>query len=317
ERILALLPQPPSIIFVHWVTDFINARVIHELKRLTNATIYWLMIDNAPLTGGCHYPWSCKGYQHNCSACPAIVSKAYRRLAAQNLAFKQTYLPADLHLITFSKSDYVRAKSSALFKSRSVLQWLGLVDDEIFGLGDRQAARTYFGLSADEPVLFFGAASLAEKRKGMQLLLNALNLDLSQSRTLLIAGEYSASTIPGNVKQVGYLSETELILAYQAADVFICPSVEDSGPMMINQSLMCGTPVVAFDMGVAQDLVVTGRTGYLARLGDAHDLALGIDHVLNRDVESRDALRSQCRTMALELYGRTAFVNRLLPLLAA
>ena len=59
-------------------------------------------------------------------------------------------------------------------------------------------------------------------------------------------------------------------------------SIEDSGPMMINESIMCGTPVVCFDMGVARDLVHTGRTGYRAALRDSSDLAFGIREVGDR-----------------------------------
>ena len=316
QKILDLLPKKPDIIVIHWVTDFINAGVVCELKRLTNAIIYWLMIDNAPLTGGCHYPWSCDGYQHTCSNCPAVLAEPYRKLAERNLAYKQKHLPADLRLITFSQSDYLRAKQSTLFRNRLVLKWLGFVDDQTFWPGNREAARQHFGLTDNQPVLFFGAASLKEKRKGMQFLLDALALSPIQNSVLLVAGDFPTESLPGHVKKLGYLTEAELILAYQAADVFVCPSVEDSGPMMINQSLMCGTPVVAFDTGVAQDLVITSQTGYRAKLGDARDLARGIAHVLNRDAASQIALRNQCRSLAQQAYGRAAFSVRLQELVA-
>jgi glycosyltransferase involved in cell wall biosynthesis len=92
-----------------------------------------------------------------------------------------------------------------------------------------------------------------------------------------------------------------LAAAYQAADTFVCPSIEDSGPMMINESLMCGTPVVSFDMGVAGDLVHTGTTGYRARLGDCRDLARGIGAILALSPDQRDAVARECRQLALRL----------------
>jgi glycosyltransferase involved in cell wall biosynthesis len=317
QKILALIPKKPDVIFVHWVTDFINAKVIHELHRLTKAKIYWLVIDNAPLTGGCHYPWTCDGYTRSCSACPAIRAGEYKWLAEKNLSFKQKYLPDDLCLITFSQSDYVRAKQSSLFRDKHVLKLIGFVDEEKFTLGDKVAARRYFNVPADKTVLFFGASSLKEKRKGMQLLLDALTTNPTDEFTLLIAGEFPTEGLKGNARNLGYLNEDELVIAYQAADVFICPSVEDSGPMMINQSLMCGTPVVAFDTGVAQDLVIYEQTGYRAKLADVQDLAKGIAYVVNRDVSSQVALQSRCRNMALQAYGRVAFTNKLLDLVTA
>jgi glycosyltransferase involved in cell wall biosynthesis len=89
--------------------------------------------------------------------------------------------------------------------------------------------------------------------------------------------------------------------AYQAADVYVCPSIEDSGPMMINQSIMCGTPVVSFEMGVALDLVVTGKTGYRAKLKDTGDMAKGILDILTLDEDNYKIMSVNCRELALKL----------------
>ena len=96
---------------------------------------------------------------------------------------------------------------------------------------------------------------------------------------LLIIGKNSVNTfakISIPVKQVGMLNESGLIRAYQAADVFISPSIEDSGPLMVNQAMMCGTPVVAFKTGVALDLIDGYETGYAADLKDSKELSDGI-----------------------------------------
>jgi glycosyltransferase involved in cell wall biosynthesis len=50
--------------------------------------------------------------------------------------------------------------------------------------------------------------------------------------------------------------------------------------MMIPESMLCGTPVVAFDTGGAPDLIRPGGTGYLARYKDSGDLAEGICRLL-------------------------------------
>jgi glycosyltransferase involved in cell wall biosynthesis len=101
---------------------------------------------------------------------------------------------------------------------------------------------------------------------------------------LLIAGHNSQDLkhkLPFPVHDLGHLSEeARLATAYRAADVFVCPSVEDAGPMMIPEAMLCGTPVVAFNTGGAPDLVVTGKTGFLAQLGDTAHLARGLLQVL-------------------------------------
>ena len=89
--------------------------------------------------------------------------------------------------------------------------------------------------------------------------------------------------------------------AYQIADIFICPSIEDSGPTMINQSIMCGTPVVSFEMGVSPDLVITGKTGYMAKLKDSKDLAQGIFEILSLTDDNFNEMSDNCRKLALKV----------------
>ena len=71
--------------------------------------------------------------------------------------------------------------------------------------------------------------------------------------------------------------------------------------MIINESILCGTPVVAFNMGVAPDLVHTGRTGYRARLKDEADMAAGLRRLLEMDEESIREMREECRVLGLQL----------------
>ncbi len=147
----------------------------------------------------------------------------------------------------------------------------------------------------DKKVIFFGAVGLSEVRKGMHFLIESLHKlkelisrsesDLGDKILLLIAGrgfDAIVGALPFESHYLGYLDNSYgIATAYQSSDVFLCPSIEDSGPMMINQSIMCGTPVVSFEMGVSLDLVITGETGYRARLKDSGDLAQGIFNILN------------------------------------
>ena len=72
-----------------------------------------------------------------------------------------------------------------------------------------------------------------------------------------------------SVHQLGLLeSLNELAMAYQASNVFVSPSIQDSGPMMVAESLACGTPVIAFKMGLADDLIQNGKNGFLCDLYD-------------------------------------------------
>ena len=79
-------------------------------------------------------------------------------------------------------------------------------------------------------------------------------------------------------KHFGRVDYTVLNKLYAAADVVVIPSIEDSGPLMTSEVLMTGTPVVAFDTGIASELI-SKEYGYLATIGDSVDLASGIHFV--------------------------------------
>lgn len=306
KRILSLIPFKPDVIFIHWVTDFINAEIVSELQLLTEAKIYWFMVDNAPLTGGCHYPWDCKGYEDDCSSCPAIITKRYKTIAFENLKFKKEHLPDSLKLLVFSENDLQRAKKSMIFKKKCLTKMPGyFVDEDTFCPGNKDNAKVFFKLNKTQKIIFFGATSLTERRKGMSVLLEALKLldSLYIDFVLLVAGDITDEFIHPKMNMLGSLNEEDLIKAYQASDIFVCPTLEDSGPTMVNQAMMCGLPVVSFPTGIGADLVITGQTGYLATQLSPVDLANGIRYMLQLSSLQLLKIGMQCRNLVMEMYG--------------
>lgn len=328
KELLDAIPFKPDVILVFWVSNFVNMETISELSKLTGAKVIWMMTDNAPLTGGCHYQWDCKGFHSDCSNCPAILTPGAKKIAQQNLAQKMKFIPADAEILSSSESDYQRAIHSALFKNKKVHKLLAPIDENRFKPGDKAAARAYFGIPADKKVIFYGANAFSDPRKGGANFLNALNilkesLRKSDSKCkpsdilLLLAGKEKPvqfMDIGYDVKEVGYLTENELITAYQAVDFLVSPSLEDSGPMIVNQSIVCGTPMLAFNIGVAMDLIETGVTGYKARLFDDQDLAKGLKYMLDLSADELQVMSANCRKFALEHMTYAEYTRRLIAL---
>ena len=64
-------------------------------------------------------------------------------------------------------------------------------------------------------------------------------------------------------------------------------------PYVIMESLSCGTPVLAFDIGGISDMIDHKVNGYLAKPFEIDDLAKGIKWVLN--LSSYDKLSKNAR----------------------
>jgi glycosyltransferase involved in cell wall biosynthesis len=306
----------PDVIFVLFAKEFINPKNIYELGQKTNAPIYWIMYDMAPFTGGCHYAWDCKGYQNNCGKCPGLFSSDPFDLTYENLLFKKEYISkTKIQIIAGSEWQFRQAKNSSLFCNKPVHKILLPIDPSVFKPVGKEEARLKFGVSSDKKVVFFGSVGLSDQRKGMAYLIESLKIlkdlikrndpDLEHRILLLIAGERSegiAGSLPFESLYLGLLDNTfGIASAFQAADIFVCPSIEDSGPMMINQSIMCGTPVVSFEMGVALDLVKNGETGYRAKIKDSAGLAQGIYNILTIESDKYKMLSNKCRDLAMKM----------------
>jgi glycosyltransferase involved in cell wall biosynthesis len=69
--------------------------------------------------------------------------------------------------------------------------------------------------------------------------------------------------------------------------------------MMINEAIVSGTPVAAFEMGVAVDLVEHGVTGYRVPLADSHALAQSLATFVRLTPQQRAAMSAQCRALGL------------------
>jgi glycosyltransferase involved in cell wall biosynthesis len=316
----------PDIIILLYTKGFVNARNIFEINQKTKAPVFWLLYDMAPFTGGCHYAWECKGYQNSCGNCPGIFSDDPHDITYENLLYKKNYLDkTNIQIITGSEWQDRQVRESTLFKTRTIHKILLSIDSSVFKPLDKKTVRSELGLTTDKKVIFFGAVVLTQKRKGMSYLLESLKLlkektehpdsILKDNILLLIAGngiDNIADLLPYEFHYMGKTDNTYGIAsAYQAADVFLCPSIEDSGPMMINQSLMCGTPVVSFEMGVALDLVKSGKTGYMARLRDSNDMAHGLYNILSLDIKDYKKISEKCRELALELCSPEAQIEKI------
>ena len=68
----------------------------------------------------------------------------------------------------------------------------------------------------------------------------------------------------------------KLVDIYNAADVFVAPSKQENLSNAVMESLSCGTPVAAFQIGGMSDMIANHVTGYLAQPFESGDLAKGI-----------------------------------------
>ena len=181
------------------------------------------------------------------------------------------------------------------------------VNLEQFKALDKVQARQYLGFSNDKIILFVGRI---DPLKGIDKLIKALPyLRNIQGLKLLVigGGEYSQYEIEqlrklacnlkiqNSVTFLDLVKHEQLPYFYSAADVFVVPSYYESFGLVALESLACGTPVVATDVGDFKSIIRQGETGYVVVDNAPHHLADKIALLLSRpsaDIESAQLIRA-------------------------
>ena len=163
------------------------------------------------------------------------------------------------------------------------------VDTSLFSVRPRDlAGRERIGLGKGPLLMFVGR--LIEV-KGVQYLLEAMPAVVRQvpGVQVLIVGEGAlfhalkarahSQRLEGNVRFVGRVDHSDVATYLAMCDWLVVPSIVDvtgqteGMPVVLLEAFSSGRPVIASRVGGIPDLVVEGENGFLARPGDAADLA--------------------------------------------
>ena len=280
------LVRQADVINLHWINfGFLSLRSIRQLAKL-DKPIVWTFHDMWAFTGGCHYSGTCTHYQTHCHDCPFLRQPGPRDLSFRVFERKLA-LFAHLPLTVVTSSEWLGrlARKSALLKYVDIRSIPIPIDTNLYQPLDRTECRQQLGLPLNKMLILFGAMNTHDTRKGFAYLTEALDLLKGQADTELVifgkADEATLQALPFKVNYLGVIARPEqLVPVYNAADVFILPSLEDNLPNTVIESLACGTPVVGFQMGGLPEMVAHKRNGYLATYQSAADLATGIAWVL-------------------------------------
>ncbi|MGQ0615837.1 MAG: glycosyltransferase [Acidimicrobiia bacterium] len=277
--------------------------------------------DMWPFTGHCSYSFGCQRWRSGCGRCPYLdVFPAVRRDATGFEWKLKDRIWAASQVVVVSPTEWLAglARQSMLgrFEVRVIPHGL---DTDVFVPRDQQACRQALGLPLDAVVVLFTAASVADRRKGADLLLEALAVvpPAARARCVLLLMGDNGPQMAAPLRAAGYrvhdvgfvASEALQATVYSAADVFLFPTRADNAPLVVLESLACGTPVVTFAVGGVPEMVHPGETGSLAPPEDPG--ALGAELVaLIDDDDRRRRMRPRCRALVESEHPASLMASR-------
>lgn len=283
-----------NILLLKLKPDLINFHNLHSAglpidmisTALRHAPVVWTLHDCWSFLGT-YYPTHSSSYTlPNLSAINAFWDSENSRKRPHKLS-------------AITPSCWMRHEASASrWKDRLVKTIHNPIPNSFFEYRDRKGCKLALGLDTDKPVVFSIAGSLEEERKGGPILNEILKAKLYSEIQFLLAGSGSIDCYDNpRVKCLGFVrDELTLQIAYHASDLLLHPAPIDNLPNTVAESMSCGTPVIAFDVGGLPEMVIPGKSGWLAPEINAESLVAELHSVLvSKDYEN---LRGSTKDLA-------------------
>lgn len=295
--------------------------LLPKLDRI--APLVWRMGDMWPITGHCSFSYKCERWKTGCGRCPILSDDPAIRIDTTRLLWKikrSLYRRTSVTCVTPSEWLASLVRKSPLLGEFQIQCIPNGLDTETFRPLPKLETRMALGLPGDAKIILASAYALDDRRKGGAYLADALAIlaESGEEDILLLTIGRGAPNLPapGSYKRVdlGFVTDDALMASiYSAADVSVVPSVADNLPSTVLESMACGTPIVAFNVGGIPEMVRHMETGYLAAVENPADLANGIKLLLN-DHDLRSNMSERCRETVKSEFSVELQVSRYLDL---
>ncbi|MBQ9502192.1 MAG: glycosyltransferase [Lentisphaeria bacterium] len=285
----AVVRLNPDLVILHWINGSMAS--VEQLPQLGVPTV-WMLHDSWIYCGAEHYlPFDDRRFETGYDDAFDPDAAVFRR---KRRAWNDWNIP----LVASSSWLESQCRRSLLFREHTVFRGALPFPGKVFyPERERTAVRRIFGFPPGKKILLLGTLDRSYGViKGLDLFQKALmEMDpvLADNTACVLCGGEVPLDLPLPVYFAGNITDDNLLRAlYCAADAVVCPSRREAFGQIAVEASACGTPVAAFSGTGHDSSIVHLETGYLARMGNYHDLARGIGFVLNAGPRLGDAARS-------------------------
>ena len=296
-----------DVVHLHWVND--GLLDLRSLKYC-DKPIIWTVRDLWLTTGLCHYPHGCKRQALGCGCCPLLSDPGWPWPDPSHYGFRRkarSLAQASVTYVGISPWVANQLLSSPITAGKRVEMIWNSINVNVFKPMSKLEARSRLGLvDARGPLLLAEWRSpKSEPWKGFEHVVEILPALRDIGGTLFLFGhtppELTHFSNEQGVFNYGRIDNDEqLRCLYAAADVFICPTLQEAFGKTMAEAMACGTPVAAFNQSAPADLVEPGITGALATPGDSRSLLDAIRVLLGRT----ERMAAHCGERARQRFGQ-------------
>jgi glycosyltransferase involved in cell wall biosynthesis len=266
-----------DLIHLHWIGNFVD---YESFFKNMNKPIIWTIHDENPGLGGFHYTmW--KNEANDC-----LKKLDDELMLVKERAYSYAHSLTLVALSTMMRDFFLN--NQLLSKFHSVIINNGIEADK-FTLVSKSCAREALSLPESSKVFLFVSYNIHEDRKGLKVLIEALELLRIPNTILLCLGNYDyLPETSFKVRCEGFISNNRIqSLYYSAADLFLMPSYQEAFAQTPMEAMACGTPVVSFPCSGATDLI-NATSGVVCSDFTVASLIEAIHVAMNRKYKRED-----------------------------
>lgn len=274
---------------------FLDVFSIMKFAKRHNIKIVWSLHDCWPITGGCwHFgipPCNKWMINNKCTSCPKRI---HFSTIEKNKKIK-IYNDMIDNILLISPSEWLNniVADSILHNAQHTCIHNGID----IGFWSDNNSRKY----NSEMIVLLSVASAWSTSKGLQIL-NRLAELLPKNYLMIVAGLKDEVKTNKKIKRIGVVNSIELLSLYQSSHIFVNPTLEDNFPTVNIEALLCGLPIVSFDIGGVSE-TYNEHTGRFATQHTAEALLKEIVMI-----KPNKALSIECRKRG-ELFSKESFVE--------
>ncbi len=250
--------------------------------------------DEWMLTGHCASTLECPRWETGCGNCPDL--SIYPSIPMDDTRFnwrRKQRIYADSRLYVAAPSEWMinKARRSmlgpAMVESRVIPNG---VDQNIFKPAEKKHVRRELGLDPNVKIIMVQASKnfRANRFKDFETTRQCISslLENRDNDFIVLVIGLSMEEDPFKTKRVRLYpyATSQRILAqyYQASDVFLHSTHSDNFPSVILESLSCGTPVIATNVGGIPEQVKDGENGFLVEMRNPIEMAARATEILDK-----------------------------------
>ena len=265
-----------DVVVLYSTQEMIKSSCLYAISKISSFPVIIRPLDMEPFTGGCHFNYGCTKYKKSCGNCGQLTVPWRYDISYRGLQLKKKVY-SDLNCKVITSNKYVKtiAEESAIFNHKSIdVIYMG-IEEARYRSVDQRYAREKLNIPLLDKVIIFGCFNFDDPRKGAQILKQSLikmmlNTDFYKIKDLLhivTFGRYrnfTFSDLDIRWSHLGTIESSEKMNnIYRSGDILASPSIDDLGPTIVQEAFLNDLPVVAFDLGVACDLIKDSVNGYL------------------------------------------------------